>query len=81
MPLKRAYTIMVTGAARFFRGWGEESGLNGNGEGSGLNGTGPRGPKAPRLRRGRFAARGPVPLACCFAARGSVPLARVDLRT
>jgi hypothetical protein len=28
-----------------------------------LNGTGPRGPKAPRLRRGRSAARGPVPLA------------------
>ena len=30
----------------------------------GLNGTGLRVPQAPRQSRGRFAARGPVPLAC-----------------
>ncbi len=30
---------------------------------AGLNGTGPRVPEAPRQSRGRYAARGPVPLA------------------
>ena len=34
-----------------------------------MNGTGLRVPEAPRQSRGRFAARGPVPLACASALR------------
>ncbi len=39
----------------------------------GLNGTGLRVPEAPRQSRGRFAARGPVPLAGVFALRHEDP--------
>ena len=39
----------------------------------GLNGTGLRVPEAPRQSRGRFAARGPVPLARVFASRPEDP--------